>query len=213
MSRLYDALRKITIEHLSWFGAGLGVAGVALVAMQLFGTLVDQPTAGLPRVEVVQAASESKPTRTPFASATPWPTRTRWRPPLPGQLDRRATHPRHVRRPRRGPPVPRGRPPPRVIRPRPGRRARRSLSASRRFHLNSLPMWTPSRTGSPTWPPHYRVRRCGLRAAPRGAFFVRCPREPAMRLILVCAAMLTGLLVADSRRCTRRHSLAFSGSA
>jgi hypothetical protein len=79
MSRLYDALRKISIEHLSWFGAGLGVAGIALVAMQLFGTLVDPPTAGLPRVEVVQAASESKPTRTPFASATPWPTRT----PLP----------------------------------------------------------------------------------------------------------------------------------
>src|SRR3954447_12013771 len=77
MPRFFDVLRALGAERLSWFGAGLAAASVALLGVQLVAAWVDSGASGLPpRIDVVQAAEA---TRTPFASATSWPSRT----PLP----------------------------------------------------------------------------------------------------------------------------------
>jgi hypothetical protein len=84
MQRLRSLLERLTVEHLGWFGAGLGVAaagvlGYQLVLASLLGGLgggLWPASEALSGPEAGQAPTDGFATRTPFPTYTPWPTRT-----------------------------------------------------------------------------------------------------------------------------------------
>src|ERR1043165_5369563 len=82
MQGLARALRAhFSGERLSWFGAGVGAAGVAVIGAQLLFPPVSPPPPPSPTLF-------QTPTRTPFPSRTPFPTRTPYptRTPAPTRL-------------------------------------------------------------------------------------------------------------------------------
>jgi len=80
MHSWHSLLDRLTAEHVAWFGAGLSVAAVGLVAYQLIvvsllGGLLPPPLA-LPGPQPTPAPTDGFPTRTPFPTRTSFPTRT-----------------------------------------------------------------------------------------------------------------------------------------
>lgn len=101
---LRTAARRITVERLGWFGAGLSAAAVGVVGYQLLwatslGNAIGASLPGPQPTSTHAPTPSATPTRTPRASATPYPSNT----PRPTRPPTRTPSPTRTASPTRTP--------------------------------------------------------------------------------------------------------------